>query len=110
MATLAFELTKQYSSGSEKVRAMFVDEKDAAEFMEAKIAWDHKTKVQAIYRLYSDGILLAEIDSFQYETLSSAGQGDIGSSATSNSSAPRPTPGGMPKTPYSSGDLDDDDK
>ena len=105
---LAFKLTKQFASGPEKEIATFADEKAAADFMDAQVGWDHKTKVKTIYRLYENDEMLVEVDSSQYESLGSAE-----STGPTKSSAPTPLgtspkPAGMPH--YKKEDIDDENE
>lgn len=96
--SLDFEITRQFERGIEKIIAKFSDENDAMEFMEAKVAWDHKTKVHTVYRLFHDRKKIKEVDAEQQETLDS--DGGMGSTKRSGLSplatSPRPAGGSVP--------------
>ncbi|MDX2165338.1 MAG: hypothetical protein SFW07_08025 [Gammaproteobacteria bacterium] len=104
---LPYQLTKQFKEGTEKLTASFSDEKDALEFMDAKIAWDHKTKVATIYRLYFHSDVIKEINAIEYETVHSAHFQEEKSSITPFGTSPKP--GGFPTTKKRE-DIDDEDE
>lgn len=83
---LHYKITKQFLHNRETDLAKFANIEDAAEFMEAKVRWDHKTKVNAIYRLYEDEELLETIDASKQEILESS------ASSTGKSQQFGPTP------------------
>jgi hypothetical protein len=104
---LQFQLTKQFISGIEKLIAAFADDKDALEFMDAKVAWDHKTKVEAIYRLYSHSDVIKEVNAKEYESVHSAETHEKQSSITPFGTAPKPA--GLPPSRRHE-DIDDEDE
>lgn len=108
--SLDFEITRQFERGIEKTIAKFSDENDALEFMEAKVAWDHKTKVHTIYRLFdvANEKMIREADSEQQETLDSDGGAGTGKRAgfTPLTTSPRPA-GGIPSYRHED-DIDDE--
>jgi hypothetical protein len=89
--SLPYDVGRRFPRGEEKIIAKFADESDATEFMEAKVAWDHKTKVNSIYRLYHDEEILKEADASEHQTLESS---DVGSgqrfSPTPLANSPKP--------------------
>ncbi len=97
---LDFELTRQYERGTEKIIAKFSDEHDALDFMEAKVAWDHKTKVPTIYKLYHEGEVTAEANAAENETAGGASGGGTGAGKRAGFSplatSPRPSGGKVP--------------
>lgn len=103
---LQFQLTKQFKESVEKLIAAFADNKDALEFMDAKIAWDHKTKVEAIYRLYSHSDVIKEVNAKEYESVHSAESHDKQSSISPFSTSPKPA--GLPTSKKE--DIDDEDE
>jgi hypothetical protein len=106
--SLDFEITRLFERGTPKTIAKFSDENDAWEFMEAKVAWDHKTKVHTIYKLYHNGELIHEANAVEHETLDS---GSTGSGKRSGFSplptSPKPT-GGPPTYRHDEDDIDDE--
>jgi hypothetical protein len=114
---LSFEISRQFQQNNEEIIAKFKNEKDALEFMAAKIIWDHKTKVQTVYKLYQDKKIIKTIDAMRQETLDSSGDSDGGSSGGQGSGAGKrfnPTPlATSPKpagsVPYRQNEDDTDD-
>ena len=103
---LLFQLTKQFANGTEKLIAAFADNKDALEFMDAKIAWDHKTKVETIYRLYLHSDVVKEVNAKEYESVHSAESHDKQSSISPFSTSLKPA--GLPTSKKE--DIDDEDE
>ena len=91
---LKFKLKRQFHQAlKEHLLAAFAEEKDGLEFMQSKLAWDHKTKVNAFYRLYHDEDLIREADSALQETLSSLeGTTSAGANGGTQSSRFSPSP------------------
>lgn len=104
---LQFQVTKQFADSVEKLIAVFADEKDALEFMDAKISWDHKTKVDTVYRLYSHSDVIKEVNAKEYESVHSAETHEKQSSITPFGTAPRPA--GLPSSRKHE-DIDDEDE
>ena len=107
---LIFEVTKQIGQSVEQVKAKFADGKDALEFMNAKVAWDHRTKVRSIYRFYRMGEMEKEVDAALHESIDNhehegapAGNSGQRSGMTPLANAPRP-PGTPPR---GLGDMDE---
>ena len=96
--SLDYDITRQFERGAEKIIAKFSDKNDALEFMEAKVAWDHKTKVHTIYRLFHNRKMIKEADAELQETLDSDGGAGIGKRAglTPLATSPRPAGGSIP--------------
>jgi hypothetical protein len=103
---LQFQLTKQFINGVEKLTAAFADNKDALEFMDAKIAWDHKTKVETIYRLYSHSDVIKKVNAKEYESVNSADNHEKHSSISPFSTSLKPA--GLPTNKKE--DIDDEDE
>ncbi len=95
--SLDFKITRQFGRGDEKTIAKFCNENDALEFMEAKAAWDNKTKVDTAYRLYQDDEQVKAIDSKEYEN-DNSGQQSAGKGyrVSPFSNAPKPPGGNFP--------------
>lgn len=104
---LPYQITKQFKEGTEKLIASFSDEKDALEFMDAKIAWDHKTKVATIYRLYHQSDVIKEVNAIEYETVQSAASHEEKSNITPFGTSPKPA--GFPAHKKRE-DFDDEDE
>ncbi len=104
---LPYQVTKQFKDGIEKLIAAFSDENDAVEFMNAKLAWDHKTKVATIYRLYAHSDVIKEINAIEYETVQSAEAREDKSSITPFGTSPKPA--GIPSHKKRE-DIDDEDE
>jgi hypothetical protein len=105
---LQYQLTKQFIGSIEKLTAAFADEKDAREFMSAKIGWDHATKVDSIYRLYLHSDLIREINAKEHESVQSADSHEKSSSTTTPFSTSL-KPGGLPPSKKRE-DIDDEDE
>ncbi len=106
--SLDFEITRQFERGTEKIIAKFSDENDAVQFMEAKVAWDHKTKVHTVYRLFRNRKMITEADSQLQETLDSDSGAGTGKRAGFTPLATSPKPAGGNMTYRHEDDIDDE--
>lgn len=109
---LQFQVTRRFSEGADKLIAAFADETKALEFMNAQIAWDHKTKVNTVYKLFSNSDLLKTVNSQEFESVESAEQHasesrDQHSNLSPFNTSPRP-PGTIPGKKPRSHDYEDE--
>jgi hypothetical protein len=106
---LPFDISRQFQQNKEEIIAQFKNEKDAQEFMEAKVNWDHKTKVQTIYRLYENNQIKKKVDALKQESLDSSG-GEQGAGRRTGpspfSTSPKPPGSGPARKPED--DIDDE--
>jgi hypothetical protein len=105
---LPFDLTRQYEKGIEKVIAKFAEEKDIREFMQSKTAWDHKTRVSSIYRLYANNQVICEINTAEQESVRTAEQTSQRKSFGPTPLATTPSPFGSTLPPSSRNEDQDD--
>lgn len=108
--TLAYEVTRQFSYGTEKVIARFAEANDADEFMEVKADRDHKTKVASVYRLYNMGEKMKEIDAITHESSNQGAEQSAGAAQRFSPSplSTTPKPAGFTSS-FKNNPNDDDD-